>query len=126
MPANLLMRILVVDDFATMRRIVKSILRQIGFVNIDEAEDGEMALTMLRHKPHDFVVTDWNMPNMSGLELLKTIRSTNNLKHIPVLMVTAEALKENIIEAIKAGATNYIVKPFTVETMQEKINRIFP
>ena len=126
MPPDLNMKILVVDDFSTMRRIIKSILRQIGFVNVNEAEDGEMALSMLNHERYDFVVTDWNMPKLSGLDLLKAMRNDERLKNIPVLMVTAEALKQNVIEAARAGVTNYIVKPFTVETMQEKINRIFP
>lgn len=119
------MKILVVDDFSTMRRIVKNILRQIGFTNITEADDGEHALSILKSETFDFVITDWNMPNMTGLDLLKAIRADDGLNAIPVLMVTAEAQKENIIEAAKAGVSNYIVKPFTVETMQEKINKIF-
>ncbi len=119
------MKILVVDDFATMRRIVKNILRQIGFTNILEADDGSTALNILRKEKVDLVITDWNMPKMSGLELLKAIRADENLKDIPVMMVTAEALKENIIEAVKAGVNQYIVKPFTAQTLQEKLEKIF-
>lgn len=119
------MRILVVDDFSTMRRIVKNILRQLGFNNVDEADDGSTALIKLNKEKFDFVVTDWNMPKMSGLELLKEIRGSESLKHIPVLMVTAEALQENIIAAIKAGVSNYVVKPFDAATMSEKIEKIF-
>ena len=119
------MKILVVDDFATMRRIVKNILRQIGFTNILEADDGSTALNILKKEKVDLVITDWNMPKMSGLELLKAIRADDNLKDIPVMMVTAEALKENIIEAVKAGVNQYIVKPFTAQTLQEKIEKIF-
>ena len=119
------MKILVVDDFATMRRIVKNILRQIGFTNILEADDGSTALNILKKEKVDLVITDWNMPKMSGLELLKAIRADENLKDIPVMMVTAEALKENIIEAVKAGVNQYIVKPFTAQTLQEKLEKIF-
>ena len=119
------MKILVVDDFATMRRIVKNILRQIGFTNILEADDGSTALNVLKKEKVDLVITDWNMPKMSGLELLKAIRADENLKDIPVMMVTAEALKENIIEAVKAGVNQYIVKPFTAQTLQEKLEKIF-
>ncbi len=119
------MKVLVVDDFATMRRIIKNILRQIGFTNIIEADDGSTALPILEKDNIDLVITDWNMPKMSGLELLKAIRSNPNLKDTPVLMVTAEALKENIIEAVKAGVNNYVVKPFTAQTLQEKIEKIF-
>ena len=126
MPPDLNMKVLVVDDFSTMRRIVRNILRQIGFTNIFEAEDGKSALAALRQEKHRFVVTDWNMPNMSGLELLQAIRSDPELKDTPVLMVTAEAQRENIIVAAKSGVSNYIVKPFTAETMQEKIAKIFP
>ena len=119
------MKVLVVDDFATMRRIVKNILRQIGFTNILEADDGSTALNILKKEKVDLVITDWNMPKMSGLELLKAIRADENLKDIPVMMVTAEALKENIIEAVKAGVNQYIVKPFTAQTLQEKLEKIF-
>ena len=119
------MRILVVDDFATMRRIVKNILRQLGYNNIVEAEDGTAALAKLKSEEFDFVVTDWNMPNMNGLDLLKAIRDDADLKKLPVLMVTAEALKDNIVEAVKQGVNNYIVKPFTADQIKEKIDKIF-
>lgn len=119
------MKILVVDDFATMRRIVKNILRQLGYKNIEEADDGDVALGMLKSQPFDFVISDWNMPKMSGLELLKSVRSDEQLQDIPFLMVTAEAQKENIIEAVKAKVSNYIIKPFTAETLSEKIAKIF-
>jgi len=119
------MKILVVDDFSTMRRIVKNILRQLGFVNIIEADDGSTALEILQREKIEFVVSDWNMPKMTGLELLKAIRADDALKHIPFLMVTAEAQQENIIEAVKSGVSNYIVKPFTAETLSQKINQIF-
>ncbi|MEK7870429.1 MAG: chemotaxis response regulator CheY [Nitrospirota bacterium] len=125
MPADLNMKILVVDDMSTMRRIVKNILKQLGFSNMDEAENGQEALQKLRADTFGFVVSDWNMPVMPGIELLRAIRADEKLKHIPVLMVTAEAQKENLIEAIQAGVNNYVVKPFTAETMQEKINKIF-
>ncbi len=125
MPADKKMKILIVDDFATMRRIIKNILRQLGYTNILEADDGSTALNILRKEKVDLVITDWNMPKMSGLELLKAIRADERLKDIPVMMVTAEALKENIIEAVKAGVNQYIVKPFTAQTLQEKINKIF-
>lgn len=125
MPADPNMKILVVDDMSTMRRIVKNILKQLGFSNLDEAENGQEALTKLRADSFGFVVSDWNMPVMSGIEMLRAIRADEKLKHVPVLMVTAEAQKENLIEAIQAGVNNYVVKPFTAETMQEKINKIF-
>ncbi len=125
MPADLNMKILVVDDMSTMRRIVKNILKQLGFSNMDEAENGQEALQKLRADTFGFVVSDWNMPVMPGIEMLRAIRADEKLKHIPVLMVTAEAQKENLIEAIQAGVNNYVVKPFTAETMQEKINKIF-
>jgi len=118
-------KILVVDDMATMRRIIKSLLEQLGFKNIDEAEDGQVALKKLKENSYDFVITDWNMPNMTGLELVQNIRSDDEIKHLPVLMVTAEAKKENVIAAIKAGVNNYVVKPFTAETLKEKIEKIF-
>ncbi|MDR2614204.1 MAG: chemotaxis response regulator CheY [Candidatus Accumulibacter sp.] len=119
------MRILVVDDFSTMRRIVRNLLKELGFTNVDEAEDGAIALQKLNTEAFEFVVTDWNMPNMDGLTLLQTIRSTPTLQHLPVLMVTAEAKKENIIAAAQAGASGYIVKPFTAATLSEKLNKIF-
>ena len=125
MPADLDMKILVVDDFATMRRIVKNILKQIGYNNVDEADDGTTGLAKLKASKFDFVITDWNMPNMSGLELVKAIRADADLKDVPILMVTAEAMKENIVEAIKSGVNNYVVKPFTPEVMKEKIDKIF-
>lgn len=125
MPADLKMKILVVDDFATMRRIISNVLRQLGFENITEAEDGSRALAILESEPIDFVITDWNMPQMSGLDLLKAIRSSPKLKSMPVLMVTAEALQENIIAAAQAGVNNYIVKPFDAKTLADKINKVF-
>ncbi|MDT3669309.1 MAG: chemotaxis response regulator CheY [Aromatoleum sp.] len=119
------MKFLVVDDFSTMRRIVRNLLKELGFTNVDEAEDGAVALQKLNSAQFDFVVTDWNMPNMDGLTLLQTIRQTPHLRHLPVLMVTAEAKKENIIAAAQAGASGYIVKPFTAATMSEKLEKIF-
>jgi two-component system chemotaxis response regulator CheY len=119
------LKFLVVDDFSTMRRIVRNLLKELGFANVDEAEDGVAALSKLRSTNFDFVVSDWNMPNMTGLDLLKEIRGDANLKHLPVLMVTAEAKKENIISAAQAGASGYIVKPFTAATLEEKLNKIF-
>ncbi len=118
-------RILVVDDMATMRRIIKGLLNQLGYKNIEEAEDGKVALQKLKSQQFDFVVTDWNMPNMTGLELVQEIRKDPELKHLPVLMVTAEAKKENVLMAIKAGVNNYIVKPFTAEVLKEKMEKIF-
>jgi two-component system chemotaxis response regulator CheY len=119
------MKFLVVDDFSTMRRIVRGLLKELGFVNVDEAEDGVAALAKLKSDAYDFVVSDWNMPNMTGIDLLKAIRADAALAHLPVLMVTAEAKKENIIEAAKAGASGYVVKPFTSATLDEKLNKIF-
>ncbi|MCA1989125.1 MAG: chemotaxis response regulator CheY [Desulfarculus sp.] len=119
------MKVLVVDDFSTMRRIVKNILRQLGFENIVEADDGETAVRKLETERIDFVISDWNMPKMSGLELLKWVRSHEEFKDLPFLMVTAEAQKENVLEAVKAKVSNYIVKPFTAETLSEKIEKIF-
>ncbi|RPI46846.1 MAG: chemotaxis protein CheY [Betaproteobacteria bacterium] len=118
-------KFLVVDDFATMRRILRNLLKELGFNNVDEAEDGVAAMHKLRTQPFDFVVSDWNMPNMTGLELLRTIRGDQHLKHLPVLMVTAEAKKENIIAAAQAGASGYVVKPFTAATLDEKLKKIF-
>ena len=122
---NLDMKILVVDDFPTMRRIIKNLLKQLGFQHMLEAEDGLNALNLMKEETFDFVVTDWNMPKMTGIELLRNIRSDDNFKVIPVLMVTAEADKENILEAIQAGVNNYIVKPFTADTLKDKIEKIF-
>jgi two-component system chemotaxis response regulator CheY len=122
-PAKL--KFLVVDDFSTMRRIVRNLLKELGYVNVDEAEDGVVALQKLKGGGFEFVVTDWNMPNMDGLTLLQTIRSTPTLQHLPVMMITAEAKKENIIAAAQAGASGYIVKPFTASTLAEKLNKIF-
>jgi len=119
------MKILVVDDFATMRRIIRNILTQLGYTNVDEADDGSSALDRLNAVPADLVITDWNMPHMNGLELVRAIRGDEKLKQVPVLMVTAEATKQNIIEAIKAGVNDYIVKPFTAEVMKEKIDKVF-
>lgn len=119
------MKILVVDDFPTMRRIVKNLLKDLGFENVDEAEDGAQALEKLRNGGFEFVVSDWNMPNMDGLTMLQQVRADPNLSSIPVLMVTAEAKKENIIAAAQAGANGYVVKPFTAATLEEKLNKIF-
>jgi two-component system chemotaxis response regulator CheY len=119
------MKFLVVDDFSTMRRIVRNLLKELGFTNVDEAEDGVAALQKLGSSSFDFVVTDWNMPNMDGLTLLQTIRKTPQFKDLPVLMITAEAKKENIIAAAQAGASGYIVKPFTAATLSEKLEKIF-
>ncbi|MFC5301377.1 chemotaxis response regulator CheY [Azospira restricta] len=118
-------KFLVVDDFSTMRRIVRNLLKELGFNNVEEAEDGAIALSRLKSGGIDFVVTDWNMPNMDGLTLLQSIRADAALKHLPVLMITAEAKKENIIAAAQAGASGYIVKPFTSATLAEKLNKIF-
>jgi len=119
------MKFLVVDDFSTMRRIVRNLLKELGFNNVDEAEDGVAALQKLHSGNFEFVVSDWNMPNMTGIDLLKNIRADAQLKNLPVLMVTAEAKKENIIEAAQAGASGYVVKPFTAATLEEKLNKIF-
>ncbi|MCL4497127.1 MAG: response regulator [Candidatus Acidulodesulfobacterium ferriphilum] len=126
MALDLSMKILVVDDFSTMRRIIKNILKQIGFANVDEAENGQVALSKIADGNYDFVISDWNMPEMNGIELLKSVRANETTKDLPFLMVTAEAKKENVVEAVKAGVNNYIVKPFTAETLQEKISKIFP
>lgn len=119
------MKFLVVDDFSTMRRIVRNLLKELGFTNVQEAEDGVDALNKLRSEAFDFVVSDWNMPNMTGIDLLRAIRADAMLKHLPVLMVTAEAKRENIIEAAQAGASGYVVKPFTAGTLDEKLKKIF-
>lgn len=119
------MKVLVVDDFSTMRRIIKNLLRDLGFTNISEADDGSTALPMLKDGDFDFVVTDWNMPGMQGIDLLKAIRADAKLSHIPVLMVTAEAKKEQIVMAAQAGVNGYIVKPFTAATLNTKLDKIF-
>lgn len=120
------MKFLVVDDFSTMRRIVRNLLKELGFSNITEAEDGAVGLRKLRNDgDFDFVVSDWNMPVMTGIDMLKEIRKDEKLKHLPVLMVTAEAKRENIIEAAKAGASGYVVKPFTSAILDEKLKKIF-
>ncbi len=118
------MKFLVVDDFSTMRRIVRGLLKEIGYNNCDEAEDGVEALSMLKVNKYDFVVSDINMPNMTGFELLKAIKEDPSLKHLPVLMVTAEARKEDIVLAAQSGAAGYIVKPFTKATLEEKVMKI--
>lgn len=123
--ANKNLKFLIVDDFSTMRRIVRNSLKELGYTDVDEAEDGVAAFNKLRNTHFDFVVSDWNMPNMSGIELLKAIRADANLKNLPVLMVTAEAKKENIIEAEEAGANGYVLKPFTTSTLEQKLNQIF-
>lgn len=119
------MKILVVDDFSTMRRIVKNVLKQLGYTNIEEAENGEQALGMLQGGGFEFVVSDWNMPVMDGLQLLTSVRGDPSIKDTPFLMVTAEAEKDKVVAAVKAGVNNYIVKPFTTETMKEKLDKIF-
>ena len=126
MPYNPNMRVLVVDDFSTMRRIVKNILRQLGFNNVVEADDGTSAWEILNREKIDFIVSDWNMPQMTGIELLRRVRGSEQHAETPFLMVTAEAQQENIIEAVQAKVSNYIVKPFTAETMKQKIDKIFP
>lgn len=118
------MKILVVDDFPTMRRIVRNLLKELGYANVDEAEDGMAGLARLRSGKYDFVISDWNMPNMDGLAMLKEIRADASITHLPVLMVTAESKKENIIAAAQAGASGYVVKPFTAVTLDEKLNKI--
>ncbi len=119
------MKILVVDDFSTMRRIVKNLLRDLGFTNTHEADDGSTAWPMLQSSDFDFVVTDWNMPGMTGIELLQKIRTDDRLKTIPVLMVTAEAKRDQIVAAAQAGVNGYVVKPFTAAALKEKIEKIF-
>ena len=118
------LKFLIVDDFSTMRRIVRGLLKEIGYSNADEAEDGSVALNMLRNNKFDFVVSDINMPVMTGFELLSAIKADSNLKHLPVLMVTAEARKEDIVRAAKDGAAGYVVKPFTKATLEEKVQKI--
>jgi two-component system chemotaxis response regulator CheY len=118
------MKFLVVDDFPTMRRIVRNLLKELGYSNVDEAEDGAAGLARLRSGTYEFVISDWNMPNLDGLAMLKEIRADASLAHLPVLMVTAESKKENIIAAAQAGASGYVVKPFTAATLDEKLNKI--
>ena len=125
MPVDPNMKILVVDDMVTMRRIVKNILKQLGFANVEEAENGQEALQKLQTDRYGFVVSDWNMPVMTGIDMLRAIRADEKLKTTPVLMVTAEAQQSNLVEAVQAGVSNYIVKPFTAEILQEKITKIF-
>jgi two-component system, chemotaxis family, chemotaxis protein CheY len=122
---DLNMKVLVVDDFATMRRIVKNVLKQIGFTNITEMENGREAIKELKANPYDLVLCDWNMPEMTGIEVLNEVRAEPSLKDLPFVMVTAEAQKDNIIEAVKAGVTSYVVKPFTAETIDEKLRKVF-
>ena len=119
------MKILIVDDFSTMRRIIKNLLRDLGFNNTSEADDGKTGLPMLQAGGFDFLVTDWNMPGMTGIDLLKAVRADPNLVSLPVLMVTAEQKRDQIVEAAQAGVNGYIVKPFTAETLKEKIDKIF-
>ena len=122
---DLNMKVLVVDDFATMRRILRNILKQIGFTNISEADDGKTALKELKKEKYDLILCDWNMPEMQGIDLLNEIRSDDELKGTPFVMVTAKAQKNNIIQAVKAGVNSYIVKPFTAETINEKLTKMF-
>src|SRR5690606_3406948 len=119
------MKILIVDDFSTMRRIIKNLLRDLGFTNTAEADDGTTALPMLQSGSFDFLVTDWNMPGMSGIDLLRAVRADERLKQLPVLMVTAEAKRDQIIEAAQAGVNGYVVKPFTAQALKEKIEKVF-
>lgn len=119
------MKILIVDDFSTMRRIIKNLLRDLGFTNTAEADDGTTALPMLEHGSFDFLITDWNMPGMTGMELLQACRASAKLRHLPILMVTAEAKRDQIIAAAQAGVNGYVVKPFTAAGLQEKIEKIF-
>lgn len=119
------MKILIVDDFSTMRRIIKNLLRELGFTNTQEADDGNTALPMLKKGGFDFLITDWNMPGMTGIELLRIVRADAELGSLPVLMVTAEAKREQIVMAAEAGVNGYIVKPFTANTLKEKIDKIF-
>ena len=122
---DLNMKVLVVDDFATMRKILRNVLRQIGFTNITEADDGKTALNELKKGKFDLVLCDWNMPKMPGIELLKEMKSDDDLKDIPFIMVTADAQKKHIVEGVKAGVNSYVVKPFSAETMNEKLEKVF-
>lgn len=119
------MKILIVDDFSTMRRIIKNLLRDLGYNNTAEADDGSTALPMLKNGNFDFLITDWNMPTMTGIDLLKAVRADEHLKTLPVLMVTAEAKRDQIVEAAQVGVNSYIIKPFTADTLKEKIDKIF-
>ena len=119
------MHILLVDDFSTMRRIIKNLLKDIGFINIDEAEHGQAGLAKLKSDKFDFIISDWNMPVMTGIEFLRAVRSDSDLKETPFLMVTAEAKQQNVVEALQAGVNNYVVKPFTSATLKDKIDKIF-
>ena len=123
---DLNMKVLIVDDFATMRRILKNIMKQIGFSDITEADNGKNALKVLKSQAIDLVLCDWNMPEMPGIEVLNTVRADDELKATPFIMVTAEAQKENILEAVKSGVSSYIVKPFTADTVEEKLQKVFP
>ena len=125
MNADPTMTILAVDDFSTMRRIIKTLLKQIGYANVVEADDGSTALEVLKNTKVDFIISDWNMPKMTGLEFLKAVRADERFRHIPFLMVTAEAEKANIVAAVQAGVSNYVVKPFTADVLQQKIDKIF-
>lgn len=118
-------KVLIVDDFATMRRIIKGALKQMGFRNIIEAEDGDLALEALKEEKIGLILADWNMPKMNGLDLLKAVKSNETLRDIPFIMVTAEGQKDNVLEAVKTGVNNYIIKPFTPETLKEKIQKVF-
>lgn len=119
------MKILVVDDFSTMRRIIKNLLKELGFTNLEEADDGQTALPLLRQGNFDFLVTDWNMPGMTGIDLLRAVRADPNLASLPVLMVTAEAKREQIIEAAQSGVNGYVVKPFSAQTLKVKMEKVF-
>ena len=123
---DLIMKLLIVDDFATMRRILRNIMKQIGFSDITEADNGKNALKVLKSDKIDLVLCDWNMPEMPGIDVLTAVRADNDLKDTPFIMVTAEAQKENILEAVKSGVSSYIVKPFTAETVEEKLLKVFP
>jgi two-component system chemotaxis response regulator CheY len=125
MALNTNIKILIVDDFATMRKIIKNILLQLGFKDILEADDGTTALELLKKQKVDLIISDWNMPKMSGIELLKAIRNNEDLKDIKFIMVTAEAQKESVVEAIKQGVNQYVIKPFTPETLKEKLEKVF-
>jgi two-component system chemotaxis response regulator CheY len=122
---DLNMKVLIVDDFATMRRILRNILKQIGFTDINEADDGSTALKELKKEKYDLILSDWNMPEMPGIDLINAIRADDELKGIPFVMITAEAQKDNIIGAVKAGVNSYVVKPFTAETIGEKLKKVF-
>ncbi len=118
------MKFLVVDDYSTMRRIIKNLLHDLGYANVTEADDGNTALPLLQNGSFDFLITDWNMPGMAGLDLLKAVRANEKLKKLPVLMLTAEAKREQIVEAAQAGVNGYVIKPFTAQTLKEKIDKI--